>query len=96
MHPGTLPTGTYRKILKQAGLTEEEFRALEDGTTHGGTGMELSCAVHARGMGVDGHCQRPQEHRHVPPLWGRSPKIFSAFRTTMPVNVLTVPNVEPV
>ena len=28
MHPGTLPTGTFRKILKQAGLTEEEFRNL--------------------------------------------------------------------
>ena len=28
MHPGTLPTGTFRKILKQAGLNEEEFRAL--------------------------------------------------------------------
>lgn len=28
MHPGTLPTGRFRKILKQAGLTEEEFRAL--------------------------------------------------------------------
>ena len=28
MHPGTLPTGTFRKILKQAGLTEEEFRTL--------------------------------------------------------------------
>lgn len=28
MHPGTLPTGTFRKILKQAGLAEEEFRAL--------------------------------------------------------------------
>jgi predicted RNA binding protein YcfA (HicA-like mRNA interferase family) len=28
MHPGTLPTGTFRKILKQAGLTEEEFRSL--------------------------------------------------------------------
>jgi predicted RNA binding protein YcfA (HicA-like mRNA interferase family) len=26
MHPGTLPTGTFRKILKQAGLTEEAFR----------------------------------------------------------------------
>ncbi len=24
MHPGALPTGTFRKILKQAGLTEEE------------------------------------------------------------------------
>lgn len=28
MHPGTLPKGTFRKILKQAGLTEDEFRAL--------------------------------------------------------------------
>jgi len=28
MHTGTLPTGTFRKILKQAGLTEEEFRRL--------------------------------------------------------------------
>ena len=28
MHPGTLPTGTFRKILKQAGLSEEDFRAL--------------------------------------------------------------------
>lgn len=28
MHPGTLPSGTFRKILKQAGLTEEEFKAL--------------------------------------------------------------------
>ena len=28
MHPETLPTGTFRKILKQAGLTEEEFRRL--------------------------------------------------------------------
>ncbi|HWO42010.1 MAG TPA: type II toxin-antitoxin system HicA family toxin [Candidatus Eisenbacteria bacterium] len=28
MHPGTLPTETFRKILKQAGLTEEQFRAL--------------------------------------------------------------------
>lgn len=28
MHPGTLPTGTFRKILKQAGLTEEQFRRL--------------------------------------------------------------------
>ena len=27
MHPGTLPTGTFRKILKQAGLNEEQFRA---------------------------------------------------------------------
>lgn len=28
MHPGTLPTGTFRKTLKQARLTEEEFRNL--------------------------------------------------------------------
>lgn len=28
MHPGTLPSGTFRKILKQAGLTEEQFRNL--------------------------------------------------------------------
>ncbi len=28
MHTGTLPTGTFRKILKQAGLTEETFRGL--------------------------------------------------------------------
>ena len=28
MHPGTLPSGTFRKILKQAGISEEEFRAL--------------------------------------------------------------------
>jgi len=28
MHPGTLPNGTFQKILKQAGLTEEEFRSL--------------------------------------------------------------------
>ena len=28
MHPGTLPTGTFRKILKQAGLSEEDFRNL--------------------------------------------------------------------
>ena len=28
MHPGTLPTGTFRKILKQAGLTLTEFRSL--------------------------------------------------------------------
>ena len=28
MHPGTLPTGTFRKIFKQAGLSEEQFRAL--------------------------------------------------------------------
>jgi predicted RNA binding protein YcfA (HicA-like mRNA interferase family) len=28
MHTGTLPTGTFYKILKQARLTEEEFRNL--------------------------------------------------------------------
>jgi len=28
MHPGTLPTGTFRKILKQAGLSEDDFGAL--------------------------------------------------------------------
>jgi predicted RNA binding protein YcfA (HicA-like mRNA interferase family) len=28
MHPGTLPTGTFRKILKQTGLSEEQFRGL--------------------------------------------------------------------
>jgi len=28
MHPGTLPTGTFRKTLKQAGLTEDAFRKL--------------------------------------------------------------------
>ena len=28
MHPGNLPTGTFRKILKQAGLTEDQFRQL--------------------------------------------------------------------
>ena len=28
MHPGTLPTGTFRKILKQAGLSEEQFHGL--------------------------------------------------------------------
>lgn len=28
MHPGTLPKGTFRKILKQAGITEEQFREL--------------------------------------------------------------------
>ena len=28
MHPGSLPTGTFRKVLKQAGLSEDDFRAL--------------------------------------------------------------------
>jgi predicted RNA binding protein YcfA (HicA-like mRNA interferase family) len=28
MHPGGLPTGTFRKILKQAGLSEDQFRDL--------------------------------------------------------------------
>ena len=26
MHPGDIPSGTLRKIQKQAGLSEEEFR----------------------------------------------------------------------
>ena len=28
MHPGDVPPGTLRAILRQAGLTEEEFRKL--------------------------------------------------------------------
>lgn len=28
MHTGDVPTGTFRSILKQAGLNEEEFRDL--------------------------------------------------------------------
>ncbi len=28
MHPGDIPWGTFRTILKQANLTEEEFRRL--------------------------------------------------------------------
>ena len=28
MHLGGLPTGTFRKILKQAGISEEQFRDL--------------------------------------------------------------------
>ena len=28
MHPGDVPTGTFRAILRQAGLAEEEFRNL--------------------------------------------------------------------
>jgi predicted RNA binding protein YcfA (HicA-like mRNA interferase family) len=28
MHPGDIPTGTFRSILKQAGLTEEDFKKL--------------------------------------------------------------------
>ena len=28
MHPGTLPSGTFHRILKQAGLTEQQFRQL--------------------------------------------------------------------
>ncbi len=28
MHTGDVPTGTFRSILKQSGLTEEEFRKL--------------------------------------------------------------------
>jgi predicted RNA binding protein YcfA (HicA-like mRNA interferase family) len=28
MHPGDIPTGTFRAILKQSGLTEEDFKNL--------------------------------------------------------------------
>jgi len=28
MHPGDVPEGTFRKILKQAGLTPAQFRTL--------------------------------------------------------------------
>ncbi len=28
MHPGDIPTGTFRAILKQSSLTEDEFRSL--------------------------------------------------------------------
>jgi len=28
MHPGDIPSGTFRSILKQSGLTEEQFRNL--------------------------------------------------------------------
>ena len=28
MHPGDIPTGTFRSILKQAGLSETEFKNL--------------------------------------------------------------------
>ena len=28
MHPGDIPTGTFRAILKQSNLTENEFRSL--------------------------------------------------------------------
>ncbi|MDQ6631716.1 MAG: type II toxin-antitoxin system HicA family toxin [Verrucomicrobiota bacterium] len=28
MHPGDIPTGTFRAILKQAGFGQEEFRNL--------------------------------------------------------------------
>lgn len=27
MHPGDIPQGTFRKILKQAGITIDQFRA---------------------------------------------------------------------
>ena len=27
-HPGDVPTGTFRKILKQAGISEEDFKKL--------------------------------------------------------------------
>jgi predicted RNA binding protein YcfA (HicA-like mRNA interferase family) len=28
LHPGDIPTGTFRAFLRQAGLTEDEFRRL--------------------------------------------------------------------
>jgi predicted RNA binding protein YcfA (HicA-like mRNA interferase family) len=28
MHPGDIPTGTFHSILKQSGLTEEDFKKL--------------------------------------------------------------------
>jgi predicted RNA binding protein YcfA (HicA-like mRNA interferase family) len=28
MHPGDIPTGTFRQILKQAGISEDDFRKL--------------------------------------------------------------------
>ena len=28
MHPGDIPSGTFRAILKQANLTEEQFRRI--------------------------------------------------------------------
>jgi predicted RNA binding protein YcfA (HicA-like mRNA interferase family) len=28
MHPGDVPSGTFRSILRSAGMTEEEFRSL--------------------------------------------------------------------
>jgi len=28
MHPGDIPSGTFRSILKQAGLSEDEFKSL--------------------------------------------------------------------
>lgn len=28
MHPGDVPTGTFRKILKQAAITEDEFSGI--------------------------------------------------------------------
>ena len=28
VHPGDIPTGTFRSILKQSGLTEDQFRNL--------------------------------------------------------------------
>ena len=29
MHPGDIPVGTFKKILKQAGITEEEFKNIK-------------------------------------------------------------------
>jgi predicted RNA binding protein YcfA (HicA-like mRNA interferase family) len=28
MHPGDIPSGTFRSILKQAGISEDEFKLL--------------------------------------------------------------------
>lgn len=28
MHPGDVPPGTYRSILKQAGISDDEFKLL--------------------------------------------------------------------
>ena len=28
MHPGDVPTGTFKKILKQAGISEAEFKKI--------------------------------------------------------------------
>lgn len=47
MHPGTLPTGTFRKILKQAGLSEDDFRTLRfPNTKHTGRPWQSAPTVH--------------------------------------------------